>query len=459
MANTQINCPQCRQPIIADIRQLFDVGEDPQAKQIFMSGGFNIAQCPHCGYQGMLTSPLVYHDPDKELLLTYFPPELALPIHEQEKVIGPLINRVVNNLPQEERKGYLFNPKTMLTLQVMVETVLEADGITKDMIQAQQERLNLIQQLLTDSDQNRINRIADKDEIIDDEFFGILSRLIEASVMSQDEESAGRLNELQSDLLENSTKGKELKAEADEVQAAIIDLQKLGDKINRENLLDLILESKSDTRLRAYVRLARSGLDYTFFQLLTNHIENAKDTEKSKVAKIREKLLGYIQDMDDEIAQRRDVARQNVNAVVQTDNIKETIRQNIQFVDEFFIEALSEALSNARKAGDLGHSSRLQEIMDAVEELSKPPLEVEIIEDFLTSSDDADALASAIESRGDDVTPELLQMLNTLVTQTQASLEQNQGVEKEQQQILLGRLQAVYNAALKFSMKRSFNRN
>ena len=97
--------------------------------------------------------------------------------------------------------------------------------------------------------------------------------------------------------------------------------------------------------------------------------------------------------------------------------------------------------------------------MDAVEEFSKPPREVEIVENFLRSADDADALASAIESKGDDITPELLQILNSLVTQTQASLEQNQGDDQEQQEVLFERLKAVYNAVLKFSMKRNFSSN
>ena len=149
MPQTQVNCPQCRQPIVSDLQQLFDAGENPHDKQIFLAGAFNIAQCPHCGFQGMLTMPLVYHDPEKEILLTYFPPEIGLPIEEQQKSIGPMINRIVNNLPQEKRKGYLLNPKTMFTLQGMLETILEADGITKEMIKAQEERMNLIQRLLT----------------------------------------------------------------------------------------------------------------------------------------------------------------------------------------------------------------------------------------------------------------------------------------------------------------------
>ena len=81
MPKTRINCPNCRQPIMADIDQLFDVGQDPTVKQKILSGAFNIASCPNCGFKGMIATPLVYHDPGKELLLTYFPPELA-PTHQ-----------------------------------------------------------------------------------------------------------------------------------------------------------------------------------------------------------------------------------------------------------------------------------------------------------------------------------------------------------------------------------------
>jgi hypothetical protein len=31
----------------------------------------------------MLAVPIVYHDPDKELLLTFFPPDLRTPVNEQ----------------------------------------------------------------------------------------------------------------------------------------------------------------------------------------------------------------------------------------------------------------------------------------------------------------------------------------------------------------------------------------
>src|SRR5512139_826210 len=148
MPQTQITCPRCRQPITANVEQLFDVTQDPQAKQRLLGGVSNMARCPYCGYQGRLATPIVYHDNSKELLLTFFPPELGLPLNEQEKMIGPLIKQVMDRLPPEKRKGYLLNPQANLTFESMIETILGKDGITPEMIKAQQERVMLMERLL-----------------------------------------------------------------------------------------------------------------------------------------------------------------------------------------------------------------------------------------------------------------------------------------------------------------------
>src|SRR5579871_2726294 len=105
---TQINCPNCRQPFTAILEQIIDAGRDPQAKARLLSGRTNLVVCPHCGYQTMLSTPLVYHDANKQLLILHIPMELNLPQREQDKLIGNLSNAVINSLPQDQRKGYLF---------------------------------------------------------------------------------------------------------------------------------------------------------------------------------------------------------------------------------------------------------------------------------------------------------------------------------------------------------------
>ncbi len=90
MPQTQISCPRCRQTIAANVEQLFDVTHEPASKQRLLSGQSNHAHCQYCGYDGRLATPVVYHDNEKELLLTFFPPELGLPLNEQEKMMGPI---------------------------------------------------------------------------------------------------------------------------------------------------------------------------------------------------------------------------------------------------------------------------------------------------------------------------------------------------------------------------------
>ena len=106
MPKSQTSCPRCQQPVLVDIQQVFDMGSDPLAKQKLLSNVSNTLQCPSCGFQGMVPVPIIYHDPDKELMLTFFPPDLNTPVNEQEKQVGPMINKIIDNLPKEKRKAY-----------------------------------------------------------------------------------------------------------------------------------------------------------------------------------------------------------------------------------------------------------------------------------------------------------------------------------------------------------------
>ena len=441
MPKTRINCPNCRQPIVAEIDQLFDSGTDPSAKQKILSGAANFVQCPLCGYQGGLATPIVYHDPQKELLLTYFPPELGLPINEQERIIGPLITKVMNDLPQEKRKGYLLRPQTMFTLQGLVERILEADGITKEMIQAQQQRLNLIQRLLSASESGLDELAKQEDASIDSAFFTLLSRLTETAAMSGDEESARRLSELQNKLIERSTFGMEYKKQTQEVEKAIKSLQGLGKEVTRDKLLDLVISAPNDTQLSVIVSMARPGMDYVFFQSLSDRIDRARGDGRSRLIELREKLLTMTQEIDKQIEARRLQARQNLTALLAAKNIEEAIAQNLPAIDQFFLEALQDELEKTRKTGDLERIGKLKQIEAIVQQASAPPPELELIEELLDSPDEG-SLKAALEAHKAEITPEFMDTLTAVVQQVQ----NNQDPE------LVARLQMVYRLALRYSM-------
>lgn len=420
MPKTTVSCPNCRQPIPADITQLFDVNEDPSAKATLISGSYNLIQCPVCGYTGNIPAPVVYHDPEKELLLTYMPPELGLPRNEQERLLGSLINQVVNRLPQEKRKGYLLRPQETLTMQGLVERILEADGITREMIQEQQKKLNLIQRLLSASEDARAEIAQQEDALIDGEFFTLISRIAEAALASGDQAGAQQLAQLQQTLLPITTFGRELQEQTKEIEAAVASLQEAGDQLTRDKLLDLVVKAPNDTRLRAFVSLARPGMDYEFFRLLSERIERARGDGRARLISVREKLLQYTQEIDQQVARRQAAARQALEEIIQTADPIQTLEQNLGAVDEFFIQELNASLQAARQEGDLERSAKLQKMVDYIKSLSAAPPEVAFIEELLDAPNDQ-ARRQLLEENQDKVTPELINALTNIVAQVESS--------------------------------------
>jgi hypothetical protein len=442
MPKTRINCPNCRQPIMADIDQLFDVGQDPTAKQKILGGAFNQASCPNCGYRGMVATPLVYHDPDKELLLTYFPAELGLPVNEQERIIGPLITRITNSLPQEKRKAYLLQPQAMFTLQTMLERILAADGITKDMIQAQQDRMNLLQRCISASDE-ALKEITTKDDAsFDNDFFNILNRLIEASTVNGDQESARRLTELQKKLLGMTTFGKQVQEQSKDVEAAIQTLQSAGKSLTREKLLDIVIKAPNETQLSVIVSLARAGMDYEFFKLLSEKIDRARDDGRARLINLRDQLLEMTQAIDKQMGERLAQSHKNLAAILKSKDIKETTAQNLAVVDEFFVQAFNEEMEAARKAGDLEKISKLKQVEEVVDQASTPPPEVELIQELLEAAESDQELFNKLNEHHKEITPEFMDILSSLVARTES------GEDEE----LKSRINKVFSAALRLTM-------
>lgn len=443
LRKTQTYCPNCRQPIPVEFEQVFDTNQNPDAKNMLLSGQANLLQCPFCKYQGTYSTPLIYHDPAKDLLLTFVPPELGLTRDMQEKVIGPLITQVVNALPQEKRKAYLLQPKTMLTYQTLIETILEADGITKEMLQGQQARMNLIQRLVNTTSDDVLAEVAkQEDNIIDREFFALYSQLLSNAAASGNERLARRMMEVQQKLAEVSSYGKVVMEQQKEVEVAVTTLRELGDQLTREKLLDLMIQAPNEIRVQAYVSLARGGMDYQFFQMLSDRIEKARGPEHARLASLREQLLALTRSFDERREQQIGQIRQFLNAVIESGNIEETIAQNAQAIDELFINVLEMELDAARKAGDLNRSGKLQKVVDTIEQMSAPPAEMQLLNELI-EIDDAGERQQLLEELPAEAISALAEMLAGVIGQVEASGDP----------ALVERVQEVYKQVLKFSMR------
>lgn len=448
MPQTQIACPRCKQIIPANVEQLFDVTADPQAKQRLLSGQSNFARCPHCGYQGRLATPIVYHDNDKELLLTFFPPELMLPVNEQEKIIGPLIKKVTDNLPPEKRKGYLLNPQANLTYESMLQTILGKDGITPEMLKEQQERVQFLERLMQVTTKDvRSELIKQNEKIIDEQFFALFSRIAQNAMQSGQEQMARALIDIQTQLLEETAYGRQLKESVGELEAAQHVLQEAGQSLTREKLLDFVLDSKTDARIRAYVSLARAGMDYLFFQTLSEKIDKSSGDEKTRLENIREKLLQYTNEADKQAEARYKQAQEFLDTLLEQDDIEKATRENLEGFTQDSVDLAQQMLRQASEKNDYTRMGKLQKMIQVLQAASTPP-EVMFIEQLIQLPDEA-AIESALKQNEAMVTQQFLDYLSGLVSQMESQ------PDNPEAKAMGEKISQVYKVALKFSMKKN----
>jgi len=452
MPQTQISCPQCRQPIQANVEQLFDVTADPGAKQRLLGGISNMLRCPFCGYQGRLATPVVYHDNEKELLLTFFPPELGMPLDQQEKTIGPLIKQVTDRLPPEKRKAYLFKAQANLTYESMIETILGKDGITPEMIKEQQERVTLVERLIQVSGTEARSEIIKQNiALLDEQFFALFSRLAQSAMASGQEPVAKQMIEIQNQLLEETEFGRRLKESYGELDAASKALREGGQNLTREKLLELVIAAPNEARIRAYVSLARGGMDYTFFQNLTEKIDAAKDGEKKKLEELRENLLDYVNEVDRQLEERFKQSQAMVEKILEQEDVAKATRENLEGFTQETVDLVSQMLRQASEKNDYARMGKLQKMVEVLQEASAPPPEVAFIEQLLEAPDQV-AVEKILAENEELVNDNFMSTLSGLMAQLEAQGKSAQGGKQAKE--LSEKLESVYKTALKFSMKK-----
>jgi hypothetical protein len=439
---TQIKCPNCKSPIQANILQLIDVGQTPALKSHLLSGSLNRAHCPVCNFDGTIATPLVYHDPVHELLLTYIPVEVNLPKDEQERIIGQLINRVMEKLPADQRKAYLLQPQSVLTMQGLVERVLETEGITKEDIEAQQAKMRLFEDLLRIPEDQLAAFIKDHDDEIDNTFMQLLSLTLQST---QDPKAREAVSQRLSTILEQSTFGQKMMQQEAELKLATESLQELSKAgLTRESLLQLFIEAPTEERIVALTNLTRPALDYGFFQSLSEKIEGVDGDERERLTKLRDQILELTQEIDKIQQARATQAASLLKALVDAEDLDQALKGAIPYIDELFLGTLEANLRAARDGGETDALNRLEEIQARIEALiqeSMPP-SIRLTQDLVEMENEADAQA-LLESRSQDIDENLLNGLMTTAEQL------DQAGEKDR----ADRLRGLYKLALRLSMK------
>jgi hypothetical protein len=421
------------------------------AKQRLMTGQSNYVSCPLCGYEGRLATPIVYHDNEKELLLTFFPFELGLPVNEQEKMIGPLIKQATERLPLEKRKGYLLKPQANLTYESMIETILYKDGVTPEALKAQKERIALVERLIQEPKAaTRSELIKQNENIIDEQFFTLFGRVAQSAVANGGGQMELALGVLQKQLLEETETGRQLQESVKEIEIATQILRDAGKNLTREKLLDFVLEADSEARIRAFVSLARGGMDYGFFQNLTEKIDKASGEEKTRLETVREKLLGFISEVDKQLEARFKQAQSFIESILAQEDVDRATRENIEGFPQIALDVANQLLQKASEQNDYARMGKLQKMTQVLKAVSAPPSPEIAFVESLIQAPDVESVEKLLADNDALITDQFVEALSGLVVQFEAQAKQG----NPEAVALSEKLSEVYKIVLKHSMQK-----
>lgn len=416
-----IQCPNCGQQFNAAVETIIDPAQDSQAKARLLSGSMNVARCPNCGYAINMSSPLLYHDASKEILMTYVPVELNLPKDQQEKVIGEMMRELTSRLPKEGMKGYLFQPKQMLTMQGLIEAVLHADGITPEMMEAQRQRVALIETLLQSPEESLPTVIHEHDTEIDAQLFQTLSLMAQRMAQEGRGDIAEQMVILQEYLLAESSFGQTVLTQTQQQEAAVqqvaADLDALGQDATRADFLDLTARyADDDQKLQALIGLARPAFDYQFFQDLTAHIGQAPADQRDAWEALRDRLLELTAAVDQQTQAVVQGAAQLLAAMLGAgENLDVLIQESLPLLDDTFLAVLQANIQEAERQKNIQASAQLKALYDrviaALRDNMRP--ELKFINDLLAAPSDEEA-RQMIAEQADTYGEPLLEMMEAV---------------------------------------------
>lgn len=453
MNETSVRCPQCKQPTQAIIEQLFDVSADPESKRRLLGRVSNYVRCQTCGHQGPLSTPVVYHDNEKELLLTFFPPELGMSANDQERLIGPLIKQAMDRLPQEKRKAYFLRPQNFFTFQSMMEKILEKDGVTKEMLDEQQKQLALLQKLLeTPTSERRVELIIEQAAIVNDKFFMLFERVAQSAIASGEKEAMESLTQIQQELIANTEHGKKVSAEIGEMEEAVRSLQELGQNLTRETLIQLIIDAPNDARVTALVNMTRGGMDQAFFDTFNKIISEASTTDQSRLSATRDKVLEVAKEMDQIMRRQVEEADKFFKKLLESPDIEQATIANIQaFENETIMAVLEAKVREAQSKGDQTALEKFTKIFAVIQQASTPP-EIELINSLVEIADQDDLLDKAISDNSTLMTDDVEQFTLSMIQQ----IEQSDQADERAKEIL-ERLNKVYRKLIANKMRNNLS--
>ncbi len=145
-----IKCPKCGQLHEMCVWNSITVSDSPDLKKDLLAGKINILRCDICGQTALLPNPLLYHDEDKKLLISFVP---CNDTELRKKLFTNLKNNFEKN--DEIKKYDSYNLRFVSDYNTFLEKILVFDSGLHDKVT---ELIKLL--ILSQEPDKAANRIA-----------------------------------------------------------------------------------------------------------------------------------------------------------------------------------------------------------------------------------------------------------------------------------------------------------
>lgn len=423
-AIARVSCPVCRTEFQTYIEQILDARVDPGVKNRVLGGAVNVAVCPRCGNGGALNLPFIYHDPEHEIAMLYLPMEAGRTEMERQRFAGTLTQQLMNTLAPEERKGYLFQPETFITMESLVRRALEIEGVTEEEMQRSQNQRALISRLLEAEPESWDALLAEEAGLVDESFFGLLQYLLQMTgAASESEEDAAdpaslpqeiqRFRQLYQHLIETHPIGQRLLARTEIVRG-------FADSPSAETLLEALVTATDDETVDVLVQMGLPLMDYGFFQALLRRVEMAETPdEQARLKALRRRVLDARETLN---KAGQDLARERMGLLeklISSEDPLKLARSHLSELDESFVYMLQTQMREAQQQGNqplLQALNRVVAVLNRLSEESMPP-EMLFVRRALSAPDEAQLVEFLQENRA-VLQPPLFQFLEALEQET-----------------------------------------
>lgn len=190
-----LTCPTCGTPFDAEIWLVVDRQERPDLVRLIMDGELNTATCPHCGAEGGVNHPLLFHDAQRQQMLAAIPLTVQGP-DAARQLVGDLLDRLLAAIPPPERLPYLGEIELVPELDglraLLIEQMLAEESSARDQLVA-----IAVQDLLNVGGELDFQRVIAQHRtlLLDDRAAAVLDQLTQEARRAGDQELRRRVQE------------------------------------------------------------------------------------------------------------------------------------------------------------------------------------------------------------------------------------------------------------------------